>query len=63
MVLLMLSLKVIPQARCLYSNRTESFYVLDGEKEFFYLCCYYYMMILNDAQDHEALQLSRNREG
>ena len=35
MVLLMLSLKVISQARCLYSNRTESFYVLDGEKEFF----------------------------
>ena len=32
---LILLLKVIPQVRCLYSNRTESFYVLIAEKRVF----------------------------
>ena len=32
---LMLLLKVIPQVRWLYSNRTESFYVLIAEKRVF----------------------------
>ena len=35
MLLLMLFLKNVPQARCLYSNRTESFYVLVEERRVF----------------------------
>ena len=33
------------------------------EKEFFSPCWYYCVVILNDAQVHQPLQLSRNRKG
>ena len=62
MVLLMLLLKVIPQARCLYSNRTESFYVLVAERKVFLTLL---LLLCGDIERcaRPPSITSRNREG